>query len=163
SGTVKLDAQNGPISVKLNGQSWPSGTLEAHAHNGPLSLKLPAGYRSGVVVESDGHGPVSCHAEACRNARRSYDDDDNMPRRIEPNLPTCWPFISVWIIGALYATLGANALAELAAMTPQSGGQYVFVRHALGDYAGFVVGWSDWISTCGTTALVTMTLGEYAV
>jgi APA family basic amino acid/polyamine antiporter len=85
------------------------------------------------------------------------------PGEIATALPTFWPFISVWIIGALYATLGANALAELSAMTPQSGGQYVFVRRALGDYAGFVVGWSDWISTCGTTALVTMTLSEYAV
>ena len=85
------------------------------------------------------------------------------PGDIAAELPTFWPFLSVWIIGALYATLGANALAELSAMTPQSGGQYVFVRRALGDYAGFVVGWSDWISTCGTTALVTMTLGEYAV
>src|SRR5438552_12130878 len=48
-------------------------------------------------------------------------------------------------------------------MTPLSGGQYVFVRRALGDYAGFIVGWSDWISTCGTTAVVSITLGEYAV
>jgi len=85
------------------------------------------------------------------------------PGEIAANLPTFWPFISVWIIGAIYAALGANALAELAAMTAQSGGQYVFVRRALGDYAGFIVGWSDWISTCGTTAVVSITLGEYAV
>ena len=85
------------------------------------------------------------------------------PGDIAAKLPTFWPFISVWIIGALYAMLGANALAELSAMTPRSGGQYVFVRRALGDYAGFIVGWSDWISTCGTTAVVSMTLGEYAV
>ncbi len=37
-------------------------------------------------------------------------------------------------------------------MIPQSGGQYVFVRRALGGYAGFVVGWSDWISTAGSAA-----------
>jgi len=85
------------------------------------------------------------------------------PGEIAAQLPTFWLFISVWIIGAIYAMLGANALAELAAMTPEYGGQYIFVRRALGDYAGFIVGWSDWISTCGTTALVTMTLGEYAV
>jgi APA family basic amino acid/polyamine antiporter len=85
------------------------------------------------------------------------------PGEIAANLPTFWLFISVWIIGAIYAALGANALAELAAMTAQSGGQYVFVRRALGDYSGFIVGWSDWISTCGTTAVVSITLGEYAV
>ncbi|PYQ60830.1 MAG: hypothetical protein DMF58_06955 [Acidobacteria bacterium] len=46
---------------------------------------------------------------------------------------------------------------------PRSGGQYVFVRHALGDYAGFIVGWSDWVSTCGTTAAVSIVIGEYAI
>jgi len=78
-------------------------------------------------------------------------------------LPTFWPFMSVWIIGGIYALLGANALSELGTMLPKSGGQYVFVRHALGDYAGFIVGWSDWISTCGTTALVSIVIGEYAI
>jgi basic amino acid/polyamine antiporter, APA family len=85
------------------------------------------------------------------------------PGEIAKNLPAVWPYLSVWIIGGLYALLGANALAELATRVPRSGGQYVFVRHALGDYAGFVVGWSDWLSTCGTTALVSITIGEYAL
>ena len=58
---------------------------------------------------------------------------------------------------------GANALAELGTLVPKSGGQYVFVRHALGDYAGFVVGWSDWVSTCGTMAAVSIVIGEYAI
>ena len=85
------------------------------------------------------------------------------PGEIAARLPTFLPFISVWIIGAIYAFLGANALSELGTMIPKSGGQYVFVRHALGDYAGFVVGWSDWISTCGTMAAVSMVVGEYAI
>ncbi|GAC1429964.1 MAG: amino acid permease [Thermoanaerobaculia bacterium] len=85
------------------------------------------------------------------------------PGSIAGYLPEFWPYMAVWIIGALYAFLGANALAELGTMVPRSGGQYVFVRHALGDYAGFIVGWSDWISTCGTTAAVSILFGEYAV
>ena len=85
------------------------------------------------------------------------------PGEIATELPTFWPFLSVWIIGALYALLGANALAELGTLLPRSGGQYIFVRHALGDYAGFIVGWSDWISTCGTTAAVAIVIGEYAI
>lgn len=84
SGNVKLHANNGPISVKLLGSAWTAGTLDAETQNGPLSLKLPRGYRSGVVVESDGHGPVTCRAEACRDVRRFNDDgDDDRPRRIE--------------------------------------------------------------------------------
>jgi APA family basic amino acid/polyamine antiporter len=85
------------------------------------------------------------------------------PGEIAAELPTFWLFLSVWIIGAMYALLGANALAELGTLLPRSGGQYVFVRHALGDYAGFIVGWSDWISTCGTTAAVAIVIGEYAI
>jgi APA family basic amino acid/polyamine antiporter len=85
------------------------------------------------------------------------------PGTIAAHLPEFWPYMAVWLIGALYALLGANAIAELGTMVPRSGGQYVFVRHALGDYAGFVVGWSDWISTCGTTAAVAILIGEYAV
>ena len=84
SGTVKLHATNGPISVKLAGSAWNGGSLDAATENGPLSLKLPRGYRSGVVVESDGHGPVTCRAEACRDVRRFNEDgDDDRPRRIE--------------------------------------------------------------------------------
>ena len=85
------------------------------------------------------------------------------PGDIASQLPTFWPFLSVWIIGGLYALLGANALAELGTRVPRSGGQYVFVREALGDYAGLVVGWSDWVSTCGTTAFVSMVIGEYVI
>src|SRR5262249_20617862 len=32
--------------------------------------------------------------------------------------------------------------------------------HAFGDYAGFVVGWNDWISTCASTAAISMVVGE---
>jgi APA family basic amino acid/polyamine antiporter len=85
------------------------------------------------------------------------------PGVIAEQLQTFWPFMVVWVGGALYALLGANALSELGTLVPRSGGQYVFVRHALGDYAGFVVGWSDWISTCGTTAAVAIVVGEYSV
>ena len=80
SGMVKLSATNGPITVKLRGDSW-DGSINAHTENGPVSLRMPASFRSGVVVESEGRGPVSCRAEACRQARRTWDDEDN--RRIE--------------------------------------------------------------------------------
>ena len=59
-------------------------------------------------------------------------------------------------------TLGALQFAELGALLPQSGGQYNFARTALGDYAGFIVGWSDWISTAGSFAAVSIVFGDYA-
>src|SRR2546425_2877262 len=76
------------------------------------------------------------------------------PGQIAAHLPNVWLYLSVWVIGGIYALLGAVQIAELGTMIPRSGGQYVFARHALGEYAGFIVGWSDWISTCGSTAAV---------
>lgn len=82
------------------------------------------------------------------------------PGNIAQLLPHQTLFVGVWLIGALYALLGANALAELGTMMPRSGGQFVFARRAFGDYAGFVVGWMDWISTCASTAAIAIVLGE---
>jgi len=83
------------------------------------------------------------------------------PGEIAARLPNVALFLGVWLVGGLYALLGALSLAELGAMIPRSGGQYVFVRRALGEYPGFVVGWSDWISTSGTAAFVSMVFAEY--
>ena len=84
------------------------------------------------------------------------------PGVIAGQLPHPWLFLSVWVVGGIYAFLGAIALAELGTMIPRSGGQYVYSRYALGEYAGFVVGWSDWISSCGSTALVSLLIGEFS-
>jgi DUF4097 and DUF4098 domain-containing protein YvlB len=81
-GTYRLDTENGPISVELQGDRWEDGNLSARADNGPLNLKLSENYRSGVVVEARGHGPVRCPSSICSAARRSFDDDDE-GRRIE--------------------------------------------------------------------------------
>jgi APA family basic amino acid/polyamine antiporter len=83
------------------------------------------------------------------------------PGEIAAQLPTRTLFIGVWILGGVYALLGAVSVAELGAMIPRSGGWYVFVHRALGNYPGFVVGWSDWLSTCGTLAVISMVVGEY--
>jgi hypothetical protein len=88
SGTMKVRASNGPLSVDLDGGSWTGGTLDATTKNGPLSLRIPRGYASGVVVESRGRGPVSCRAEGCARAQRTWKDDsdddwDDTPRTIE--------------------------------------------------------------------------------
>jgi APA family basic amino acid/polyamine antiporter len=83
------------------------------------------------------------------------------PGDIATQLPTPTLFIGIWILGGLYALLGAISIAELGAMIPRSGGFYVFAHRALGNYAGFIVGWSDWMSTCATLAVISMVVGEY--
>lgn len=84
------------------------------------------------------------------------------PGKIAEQLPDPWLFSAVWLVGGLYALLGAVSIAELGTMLPRSGGQYVYARHALGDYAGFVVGWSDWISTCGSASFISLVIAQYA-
>ena len=74
TGEYDLDTQNGPISIELASMSWESGKLDARANNGPISLRLPKGYESGVVLTSDGHSPMSCNADVCKEARKTWDD-----------------------------------------------------------------------------------------
>src|SRR5256884_6172519 len=84
------------------------------------------------------------------------------PGDVARQLPRVWLFLGIWIVGGLYALCGASSMAELGASIPRSGGQYNFSRRALGEYAGFIVGWSDWLSTCGTAAAVALVISEYS-
>ncbi len=83
------------------------------------------------------------------------------PGDVAAHLPSPALFIGIWVIAGLYALLGAASLAEPGAMLGRSGGQYPIVRRGLGEYPAFVVGWSDWISTCGPVALGGMVFMEY--
>ncbi|HEX4643610.1 MAG TPA: APC family permease, partial [Candidatus Acidoferrales bacterium] len=83
------------------------------------------------------------------------------PGEIAALLPSTWLYFAAWAAGGIYMSIGALQFAELGAMLPLSGGQYNFSRAALGDYAGFIVGWSDWISTAGSFAAVATVFGEY--
>ena len=65
---MRLNAQNGPIALKLAGEAWNGSQLEARTINGPLALSLPENFRSGIRLETSGHSPVSCSAAPCRNA-----------------------------------------------------------------------------------------------
>ena len=83
------------------------------------------------------------------------------PGEVAAQLPNAWMFLGVWVAGGLYALLGAFSISELSAMTTRSGGYYVFTRRALGEFPGFAVGWTDWLAQCGTTAAVSIVIGEY--
>ena len=82
------------------------------------------------------------------------------PAEVAARLPSPGLFLGAWIVGGIYALLGANAIAELATIRPRSGGQYVFVREALGPYAGFIVGWNDWLSSCASVSAIAIVESE---
>ena len=46
-----------------------------------------------------------------------------------------------WVVGGLVAMCGALALAEVAALFPNAGGMYVYLREAYGPLTGFLYGW----------------------
>ncbi len=69
--------------------------------------------------------------------------------------------ILAWIAGGLYTLLGAICLTELGAMLPQAGGYYVYARRAFGDWVGFAVGWTDWITYCAVLGYVSITMSEF--
>jgi len=75
SGKLDVQTQNGPIDINLTGTDWSGEGLEAHASNGPVTLRVPSGYRSGVILESDGNGPFSCSARVCSEGRKTWDDE----------------------------------------------------------------------------------------
>jgi APA family basic amino acid/polyamine antiporter len=62
-----------------------------------------------------------------------------------------------WALGGLYALMGAVAVAELAAMIPETGGFRVYVRRAFGERFGFAIGWCDWLCNVGVLALGAVT------
>jgi APA family basic amino acid/polyamine antiporter len=84
------------------------------------------------------------------------------PRDAAALLDSVPAFLGVWVLGGLYALLGANAVAELGAMRPRSGGQYAIAHHAFGPFTAFAVGWNDWLSCCGAVAAVSIVLAEAA-
>ena len=84
------------------------------------------------------------------------------PGEVAAHLPQPGLFLAAWLAGGLYSLIGAFQIAELGTMLPRSGAHYVFTHHALGDYPGFVVGWSDWLATCGTAAAVSIVIAEFS-
>ena len=57
-------------------------------------------------------------------------------------LPNPLLFLGVWVLGALISLFACFAFAEMGAMFPDSGGQYVFMREAYGDLVAFLYGWT---------------------
>lgn len=71
-GDFKLSAQNGPLTVDLDGVQW-QGELEGSTQNGPLNLRLPESYISSIRVDASKHSPIQCKAVQCQQSVRTWD------------------------------------------------------------------------------------------
>ena len=68
-----------------------------------------------------------------------------MPGIVAAGLGSMTLIIAVWILGGIYALIGANTFSELATMLPKAGGGYVYIRRAYGDFFGFAGGMNEFI------------------
>src|SRR5712691_2274188 len=70
--------------------------------------------------------------------------------------------LTAWALGGVLTITGALSCAELAAMMPRAGGQYVFLREAYGPAAGFLFGWSLlFVIQTGTIAAVAVAFARF--
>jgi len=85
------------------------------------------------------------------------------PGTIAEMLNNYWLILVSWLFGGLYVLLGANSYSELATMLPKAGGSYNYIKRALGEYAGFLSGWYDYIVNAIPPAFYCIVISEYTI
>ncbi|MDQ6469191.1 APC family permease [Flavobacterium sp. LHD-80] len=85
------------------------------------------------------------------------------PGDIAHLLNNYWLIIASWLFGGLYVLLGANSYSELSTMLPKAGGSYNYIKRALGEYAGFLSGWFDYIVNAIPPAFYCIVISEYSI
>src|SRR5579863_7975866 len=68
-----------------------------------------------------------------------------VPSALARSLPSTGLILAAWLVGGLLTFFGALAYAELGAMMPATGGQYVYLREAYGPLVGFLSGWASFL------------------
>ncbi len=71
-------------------------------------------------------------------------------------------FLGVWLVGGIITLLACFAFAEMGAMFPEAGGQYIFLREAYGEFPAFLYGWMIFtVGQSGTIAALAVGFAEY--
>ena len=68
------------------------------------------------------------------------------PPQVAASAPNPALFLATWAAGGALAFAGAMAYAELAAVRPKAGGEYVYLDAAFGRLAAFLTGWTSFIA-----------------
>lgn len=86
-----------------------------------------------------------------------------VPAQVMRSMGTKDAALAVWAVAGLLSLFGALSFAELAAMMPKAGGQYVYLREAYGPLVGYLCGWSFFVAAqTGGIAVLAVGFGEYA-
>src|SRR6476619_7362788 len=61
----------------------------------------------------------------------------------------------VWVVAGIFSLFGAMIMAEVAAMLPETGGQFVFLKEMYSDFMAYLLGWAAFIviNTGGVAAI----------
>jgi APA family basic amino acid/polyamine antiporter len=85
-----------------------------------------------------------------------------LPNLIARSLPSGPAILGTWVVAGVLSFFGALAYAELGAMMPQTGGQYVFLREAFGPLCAFVCAWTFMLAVlAGGSAWLAVTFSIY--
>jgi len=69
--------------------------------------------------------------------------------------------MSLWVGGGIYCFICSDVFSELGTAIPRSGGLYTFAQRGLGNFAGFLLGYTDSASICAANAALGIVIGEY--
>lgn len=81
-----------------------------------------------------------------------------VPQEMTRAVGSAWLVYLAWIVGGLLTLFGAMVYAELGAMMPQAGGEYVFLRNAYGDVPAFLYMWT-WFAVAKPASIASITIG----
>src|SRR5215470_7332027 len=85
-----------------------------------------------------------------------------VPSTIAQNIHSVRVTLAIWVLAGVMSMFGALAYAELGAMMPVSGGQYVYLTEAWGPLWGFLCGWAFFlVARSGATAAIATGFATY--
>lgn len=68
------------------------------------------------------------------------------PGIVASSIPDRWLFLAAWLIGGIFAFIGAHGYAKLSATYPKAGGEYIYLKKSFGPLAGFLSGWTSFVA-----------------
>jgi APA family basic amino acid/polyamine antiporter len=81
-----------------------------------------------------------------------------VPREMMQDVGSSSLVYLAWIVGGLLSLFGAMTYAELSAMMPYAGGEYVYLRGAYGDTTAFLYMWT-WFAVAKPASIAAVTIG----
>ncbi|MBI3263526.1 MAG: amino acid permease [Acidobacteria bacterium] len=85
-----------------------------------------------------------------------------LPIIVALNVPDPRLMLAAWLVGGILAFAGAVSYAELAALRPRAGGEYVYLREAFGPIAAFLTGWTSFVAGfTGAIAVNSLAVADY--